>query len=287
MAFDIIAKDAACGAEITGLDLSRPLDAETVSDLRTAWLQHHVLVFPGQSLENRDLERFTLYFGPFGEDPFFGSVEGHDHIAAIQRKADETAPLFAQNWHTDWSFLKHPPAGTCLYGLTIPPKGGDTLFANQHLAYQQMPEDFKAEIDGLTAIHSARTAYAPDGLYGHADKGRTMDIRPSEKAFESQCHPLVRKHPETGRPALYSTAGYIIGFEGMAPDAAKDLLGRLYRWQGRPEFQYRHKWQKDMLVMWDNRSVLHMASGGYDGYDRLLHRTTIGAIETWARPTFL
>lgn len=266
-----------CGAAVTGIDLSKPLGDEQVAEIRAAWLEHHVLSFPGQNMSNDDLERFTLYFGDFGQDPFFAPIEGREHIAAIRRDADETSPLFAENWHSDWSFQEHPPAGTCLLGITIPPVGGDTLFANQHAALDAMPPDMRAKYEGLTAIHSAMLAYAPDGAYGEKDAGRSMAIRPDETARETQLHPLVREHPETGRPGLFSCMGYIIGFEGMAQEDALPLLQELYVWQSRDEFVYRHKWEPDMLIMWDNRSVLHCATGGYEGHDRLLHRTTIAA----------
>lgn len=266
-----------CGAAVTGIDLSKPLGDEQVAEIRAAWLEHHVLSFPGQDMSNDDLERFTLYFGDFGQDPFFAPIEGREHIAAIRRDADETSPLFAENWHSDWSFQEHPPAGTCLLGITIPPVGGDTLFANQHAALDAMPPDMRAKYEGLTAIHSAMLAYAPDGAYGEKDAGRSMAIRPDETARETQLHPLVREHPETGRPGLFSCMGYIIGFEGMAQEDALPLLQELYVWQSRDEFVYRHKWEPDMLIMWDNRSVLHCATGGYEGHDRLLHRTTIAA----------
>ena len=266
-----------CGAAVTGIDLSRPLGDEQVAEIRAAWLEHHVLSFPGQNMSNDDLERFTLYFGDFGQDPFFAPIEGREHIAAIRRDADETSPLFAENWHSDWSFQEHPPAGTCLLGITIPPVGGDTLFANQHAALDAMPPEMRAKYEGLTAIHSAMLAYAPDGAYGEKDAGRSMAIRPDETARETQLHPLVREHPETGRPGLFSCMGYIIGFEGMAQEDALPLLQELYVWQSRDEFVYRHKWEPDMLIMWDNRSVLHCATGGYEGHDRLLHRTTIAA----------
>ena len=266
-----------CGAAVTGIDLSKPLDDEQVAEIRAAWLEHHVLSFPGQHLSDDDLERFTLYFGDFGQDPFFAPIEGREHIAAIRRDADETSPLFAENWHSDWSFQEHPPAGTCLLGITIPPVGGDTLFANQHAALDAMPPEMRARYEGLTAIHSAMLAYAPDGAYGEKDAGRSMAIRPDETARETQLHSLVREHPETGRPGLFSCMGYIIGFEGMAQEDALPLLQELYVWQSRDEFVYRHKWEPDMLIIWDNRSVLHCATGGYEGHDRLLHRTTIAA----------
>ena len=267
----------ACGASVTGVDLSKPLTPDEVAEIRAAWLKHHVLAFPGQQMNDDDLERFTDAFGGFGEDPFIAPIPGRKHVIAVKRKADETAPLFAENWHSDWSFQARPPAGTCLYGITIPPVGGDTLFANQHAALDAMPKEMRAKLEGRIAIHSAVKAYAPDGQYGARDKGRSMDIRPSADAARTQTHPLIRRHPETGREGLFSCFGYIIGIEGMDEAESTPLLLQLYQWQSREAFQYRHKWQPGMLVMWDNRSVLHAATGGYDGHDRVLHRTTIAA----------
>nr|MCU0890327.1 TauD/TfdA family dioxygenase [Sandarakinorhabdus sp.] len=155
--------------------------------------------------------------------------------------------------------------------------GGDTLFANQHLALDAMPAALRARIEGRMAIHSAQKAYAPEGFYGAADAGRSMTIRPSETARATQLHPFIRRHPETGREGLFGCLGYIIGFDGMNEEEALPLLVELYHWQGQEQFQYRHRWQPDMLVMWDNRSVLHAATGGYQGHARRLHRTTIAA----------
>jgi len=268
----------ACGATVTGLDLSRPLDPQQVAEIRAAWLEHHVLAFPDQVISDDDQERFTLAFGGFGEDPFIAPIPGRQHVIAVKRLAGETSPLFAETWHSDWSFQARPPAGTCLYGITIPPVGGDTLFANQHAALDAMPADLRARIEGKVAIHSAKKAYAPEGSYGEGDVARrSMDIRPSREAEATQRHPLIRPHPETGRPGLFGCIGYIIGIEGMADEEAVPLLMELYRWQGQAQFQYRHRWRKNTLLMWDNRSVLHAATGGYDGHDRLLHRTTIAA----------
>ncbi len=268
----------ACGASVSGIDLSQPLSADLVAAIRAAWLEHHVLAFPDQDLTNDDLERFTLSFGDFGEDPFIAPIEGRKHVIAVERLADETSPLFAENWHSDWSFQARPPAGTCLYGIEIPPVGGDTLFANQHAAFDAMPDALRAKVEGKMAIHSAKRAYAPDGFYGEGDQAkRSMDIRPSKSAEATQLHPFIRRHPETAREGLFSCFGYIIGFEGMDDEESLPLLIELYQYQGSEQFQYRHKWQPGMLIMWDNRSVLHKATGGYDGHHRLLHRTTIAA----------
>ena len=136
-----------CGAVVTGIDLRENLSKDLVAELRSHWVTNKLLVFPDQQLSDTDLERVTLYFGDFGEDPFFGHIEGHDHIAAIQRNADETTPIFAETYHTDWSFLEVPPAGTVLYGITIPPHGGNTRFADQVAAYERLPDKLRHKAD--------------------------------------------------------------------------------------------------------------------------------------------
>ena len=277
MAIEVQATGQVCGASVTGVDLTAALDEVTVAEIRSAWLEHHVLAFPDQAMDDDDLERFTLAFGGFGDDPFIAPIPGREHVIAVERRADETAPLFAENWHTDWSFQQTPPSGTCLLGVTIPPLGGDTLYADQHAALDAMPAELRSRLEGRLAVHSARGGYAPNGTYGFDDQAtdRSMSIRPSDDAMATQLHPIVRSHPETGSPGLFGCIGYIIGIDDMADDEARDLLFELYAWQTRDEFVYRHEWESDMLVMWDNRSVLHRATGGYDGHDRLLHRTTI------------
>lgn len=275
----VLTSGGPCGARVEGVDLAKPLDPETVSQLRDAWLEHHVLAFPDQALDDDGLERFSAYFGPFGDDPFIDPIPGRRHIIAVQRRADETAPIFAEAWHTDWSFQQRPPIGTCLLGLVIPPSGGDTLFANQHAALDAMPAELRRRIDGLSAVHSAKLGYAPTGMYGDSDAAgdRSMAIRPSTDAEATQLHPLIRRHSETGRASLYGCLGYIIGLDGFADDEALELLMELHAWQTRDEFVFAQRWEEGMLVMWDNRCLLHRATGGYEGHDRLLHRTTIGA----------
>ena len=278
MNLNIAPSGQACGARVTGVDLTAPLTQETVVAIRAAWLEHHVLAFPDQTMTDDDLERFTVAFGGFGVDPYIAPIPGREHVIAVERLPDEESPLFAENWHSDWSFQAEPPAGTCLFSLVVPPTGGDTLFADQHLALAAMPAALRARIEGRVAIHSAAKAYAPEGSYGDTDRAkRSMDIRPSTQARATQRHPLIRRHPETGREGLFSALGYIVGIDGMTDENAHPLLRELYAWQSRPEFQYRHRWEPNMLLMWDNRSVLHAATGGYAGHHRLLHRTTIAA----------
>ena len=268
---------ASCGAHVTGVDLRQDISADLAAELRAIWLENKVIAFPDQTLSDDDLERITLAFGEFGEDPFFGHIDGHEHIAAIQRNADETTPIFAEAFHSDWSFLEVPPAGTCLFGITIPPHGGNTLFADQVTAYERLSDEMRDKADKMTAIHSAELGYAPTGAYGDADQdsGRSMKIIPSEKARDKREHPFVRMHHETGIKALFSSAAYIQGFTDMEKAESDALLIEFYGHQTDEAFIYSHKWEKHMLVIWDNRSLLHAATGGYDGHDRLLHRTTI------------
>jgi taurine dioxygenase len=266
-----------CGAEVFGVDLSGPLDHVTVAAIRAAWLRYRVLAFPDQFIDDDALERFTQAMGGFGEDPFFAPIPGRENIAAILREADERTPLFAENWHSDWSFLAEPPAGTCLAAVEIPPMGGDTLFADQVAAFAALPDEQKDYLRTLTAIHSAKLAYAPEGSYGERDEGRSMAIRPAESARKTKTHPFVRRHPETGEEALFSTLGYIVGIDGMRDEEAYPLLREIAEWQTRDAFVHRRKWAAGMVVLWDNRAVLHKATGGYEGYRRELHRTTIAA----------
>jgi taurine dioxygenase len=277
MTLSVTPTGSICGALVQGVDLSRPLSTELVAELRAAWLEHKVLVFPDQHINPDQLVEFSLQFGEIGEDPFFGHIDEHPQVAAIQRNADEKTSIFAEVFHSDWSFLEVPPAGTALYGITIPPVGGNTLFADQVAAFERLPDRLRDRVEGLTAIHSAALGYAPDGAYGDADQdsGRSMKILPSERARDTFEHPMVRTHHETGKRALYSSAAYIKGFVGLEKEESDELLMELYLHQTQETLVYSHPWRSNMLVMWDNRSLLHAATGGYDGYDRLLHRTTI------------
>jgi taurine dioxygenase len=275
MALRVTPSGNPCGASVEGLDLRQPISADLAAELRGIWLEHQVLAFPDQPIDDDGLERFALAFGEFGEDPFIAPIPGREHVLEVRREPDETAPIFAETWHSDWSFLPRPPSATILHGRIIPPVGGDTLFSNQYAAYNALDETMKARLGGLKAIHSAAPAYAPDGQYGERDKGRSMDIRPSEAARARQAHDIVRIHPETGRKALYVSPGYTVGIEGMERDEAWPLLLALFRHQAQPRFVHRQAWRADMLVMWDNRCLNHMATGGYQGHRRVLHRTTV------------
>ena len=202
-------------------------------------------------------------------------MPGHPHIAQVRRDADETTQIFAETWHSDWSFLPVPPQATLLYGNVIPPAGGDTLFANQYAAWDALSPAMKTLLKGKQGIHSARRGYARDGMYGEKDKGRSMAIKFDDSALATQQQPIARVHPETGRIALYVSPGYTIGIEGMPEREAQPLLMELFQHQVRDAFVYRHRWQAGMLLMWDNRCTMHFAEGGYDGHLRVMHRTTV------------
>jgi taurine dioxygenase len=264
------------GASVHGADFSKPIDDDTAAAIRAAWLEHQVIGFPDQRLELDHLEAIPPRFGRFGEDPYIAPLPGRRHVIAVRREADEKSPIFAESWHSDWSFLPDPPSGTALYGMEIPPVGGDTLFADQYGAYEALPAAMRARLDGLVAIHSARRGYALQGRYGGDDaRDRSMTIRPSDDALATHRHPLVRVHPETGRKALFISQAYTIGIDGMPADEADALLAELFAHQVEDRFVYRHRWSAGLLTMWDNRCVLHRATGGYEGHRRLLYRVTI------------
>lgn len=276
MPLSVTVQDAPSGAVVRGVALNQSLSPAQVAEIRKAWLAHQVLAFPDQTMSLEDLERFALCIGPYGNDPFFASVEGHPHVAQVKREADETSSLFADNWHSDWSFLAQPPAATMLYGNVIPPVGGDTLFANQYDAWTALPAPMRTMLEGRQGVHSARMGYAPKGRYGAKDVGRSMAIKFDESAMATQLQPIARRHPETGRTALFVSPGYTIGIDGLPPDESKAVLAELFKHQGQDRFVYRHRWQPEMLVLWDNRCLVHAATGGYEGHRRLLHRITVG-----------
>ena len=195
-----------------------------------------MLVFPDQKLNSDQLELFSEQFGSLGEDPFFHPIPGRKHIAAVKREAEDTNKIFAEFWHSDWSFMPEPPCGTVLYALDIPPHGGNTEFSNQHLSYESMPDDMRERFDGLQAIHSPKLGYSPKGAYGNVEENGAMDIKPSEEAEHMyHTHPLAPEHPETGRKGFLSGVSYIVGFEGMSDEDAYKFIFELNDWQSRDE----------------------------------------------------
>jgi taurine dioxygenase len=263
------------GAVVTGVDLSKPLDDGMAKSILEHWSERGVLVFPDQSLSPDRLEAFTLGLGEFGEDPFIAPMAGHANILEVRREPDEKATQFGAAWHSDWSFQSKPPAGTILHSKIVPPVGGDTLYADGHRAWEALSETMRSMLEGLNAIHSASFAYGPKGILAKDVHERTMQIIISEEAEATETHPLVRTHPVTGRKALFVNPVYTVAIEGLTPAENFTLLKFLYDHMVQEEFVYRHHWSQDMVVLWDNRSTMHFADGGYDGHLRLMHRTTL------------
>jgi len=263
------------GAEITGLDLSRPPPPDTLAAVKAAWAAHGVVWFPDQPLDHDQLEAFTLALGPFGEDPYVAPLADRPHILEVRREPDETASVFGGAWHSDWSFQAAPPAATLLHAKIVPPVGGDTEFADGCRAFEALSPVMQRFLEALTTIHSAARPYGSQGVYAREAPGRSMRILSCVEAESQQTHPLVRVHPVTGRKALFVNPIYTLGVAGMTEPESRNLLAFLYGHMVQDQFVYRHRWRPDMLILWDNRCCLHNATGGYDGHRRVMHRTTV------------
>jgi taurine dioxygenase len=275
LALEVKADAGGFGAEVTGVDLSRPLPAPVLEQVKIAFAAHSVLWFPDQPLTHDQLEAFALQWGDFGWDPYIAPLADRPHILEVRRDATETTPVFGGSWHSDWSFQATPPAATILHAKVVPPVGGDTLYADGYRAWEALSPAFQAMIAPLRALHSAAGPYGPDGFYA-GEKGRTgMTILPSIEARKVHAHPLVRTHPESGRKALFVNSVYTVGIEGMGEAESAAILGFLFKHMIAEPFVYRHRWAPNMLTMWDNRCCTHNATGGYDGHARIMHRVTV------------
>ena len=265
------------GVEVTDFSLS-DLTEENISLLRSKWVEYGLIIFPELPLSHDEFKDFALSFGDFGDDPFISSLPDYPNIAEIKRSANEKATPFGGTWHSDWSFMNKPPSATLLHSKIIPPVGGNTLFANTERSFAALPEEMKNKLRNLKVIHSAKIPYADDGFYALEKEERSMKILPSKEAKATYSHPMVKIHPETNKECLFINPVYTINIEGFSEDESQQLLWELYEHMIQEQFVYEHVWNEDMLIMWDNRTVMHQATGGYDGYDRLLHRITLAAV---------
>ena len=265
------------GVEVTDFSLT-DLTRENISFLRSKWVEYGLIVFPKLPLSHDEFKDFALRFGDFGDDPFISSLQDYPNIAEIKRSANEKATPFGGTWHSDWSFMKKPPSATLLHSKIIPPVGGNTLFANTEKSFAALPEEMKNKLRKLKVIHSAKIPYADDGFYALEKEERSMKILPSKEAKATFSHPMVKIHPETNKECLFINPVYTINVEGFSEEESQQLLWELYEHMIQDQFVYEHVWHEDMLIMWDNRTVMHQATGGYDGYDRLLHRITLAAV---------
>ncbi len=267
----------ACGAEVSGVDLTKPLDEATVGEIRQAIVEHGCLFFRGQpGMTDQDQARFAQYFGKFGKEPFVEGEETHPNVIAVVKEADEGGkPNFGGTWHSDWSFLETPPAFTFLHARELPPYGGDTMFASQYLAYESLSPGLRATLDGLRGVYSARVSYGPAGAFADNRNARSMKIRTGPEALDEMVHPVVRVHAESGRRALYVNPAYTVRFEGMTERESQPLLAFLFEQAVRPEFTCRFTWSPGALAMWDNRCLQHFAINDYGGFRREMRRSTV------------
>ena len=280
MAFEIITATpvaGALGAEISGVDLGRPLSETALAEIRQAFADYLVLLFRGQSLNPDQQIAFAKQLGRLLRVPYVEPLADHPDIIAVLKEADErNISTFGGTWHTDFSFLVNPPSATVLYALEVPPFGGDTLWANMYAAYDALSHGMKAALDGLTAIHTGAphgTTHAPPSDLAVS---RSIKLTRGDPAADVEIeHPVVRIHPVTGRKALFINPVYVPRFKQMTEAESRPLLNFLSDHATRPEFTCRFSWQNGSLALWDTRCTQHLAINDYDGERRLLHRVTL------------
>ena len=273
---DIRPLSGALGAEIAGLDLGRPLGEDTLAAIRRALAEHLVVVLRDQDLTPEGQIALTKRLGPTLRVPFIEPLAEHPEIVAVLKEPEERGiSTFGGTWHSDFSFLEAPPSYTLLYALEVPATGGDTIWANMTLAYATLSEGMKDLLRGLRALHSG----VPYGTRGPpSDLGLTTSIemtRNDPAADVEVAHPVVRRHPESGRPALFVNPVYTTRFQDMSAEESRPLLATLQAHATRAELTCRLGWRAGTLVIWDNRATQHLAVNDYDGQRRLLHRTTV------------
>jgi taurine dioxygenase len=266
------------GAEISGLDLTR-IDSGAFSAIRQALLDHLVIVFHGQTLVPEDHLAFGQRFGELeSPHPVFPHLPDHPQISVLENRGNKG--VYNDEWHTDVTFRPAPALGSILYARVVPETGGDTLWSNMYAAYETLSEPIKKMIAGLTAVHDICGV----GPYGRVPNYREIVLtRPDgqrrlaeiEREFPPVSHPVVRLHPESGRPSLFVNRSFTIRIDGMSKLESAWLLGLLLEHAEQTAFQFRHRWRQDDLVMWDNRCTQHLAMADYAPAHRLMHRITV------------
>ena len=260
----------ALGAEIEGVDLSKPLARETVATLRQALLDHLVIFFRDQDLTTDKYLAFAHAMGEPMEYPFVSGLPGASLITPVVKEADARVN-FGGLWHSDTTYLEEPPKATMLLAREIPPFGGDTMFANQQLAFENLSERMQELLSGLIGVNSSVRS---DGIRTHVDRDVPQLDTNGTSGFIAE-HPVVRTHPETGRKSLYINRGHTVRFQGMTEEESLPLLNFLFDHQVTDEFVCRFRWQPGSLALWDNRAVLHYPLNDYHGHRREMYRITL------------
>jgi taurine dioxygenase len=263
----------ALGAEIAGVDLSRPLSNQQRSEIHDAFLAHSAIYIRDQELGGDDLLRYARYFAEPAYYPFVEGLPDFPQIFELRKEPDQTVNVGGA-WHSDTTYLDKPPIGTMLYCREAPAFGGDTMVANQYFAYETLSAGMRRMLDGLTGIYTARM----NGGRGNRAENQYMKMKNTDKAEQIEAeHPVVRTHPETGRKALYISTRHTARFKGMTEEESRPLIQFLQAHCTRPEFTARIRWEKGTVTIWDNRCCQHFAINDYHGQRRVMWRLPVGA----------
>lgn len=261
------------GAEIDGVQLNN-LTNEQFDKICTAFTDHAVLVFRNQDLTHEEQIAFARRFGELEVHPIVNGMDDHPEMIKMLKPAGESAS-FGVGWHTDNSFFEKPSLGSIVYSHIVPPQGGDTLFANQYVAYERLSDGMKKMLGSVNAVHSAKYAYTSETAEEKYAGKTAITYKRSDSVYDEVVHPVVRTHPVSGRKALYVNPMFTIRFEDMSEEESKPLLDYLFHHCTRPEFGCRIQWDTRMVAMWDNRAVQHYAVDDYKDHERLLYRVTV------------
>ena len=260
----------ALGAEIEGVDIGRGLDLETVAEVRQALLDHLVIFFRDQEISPDALMAFAHAFGEPAQYPLLPGIEGYPMITEI-KKLEHERNNFGGIWHADTTYLDIPPMGSMLYALEVPPFGGDTMWANQYLAYEALSETMRGILEGLVGVSTSAKA---DVSKTREDMIRNAAERATVRDHAAE-HPVVRTHPETGRKCLFVNVAHTSHFKGMTEAESAPILNYLFQHQVRPEFTCRFRWRRGSLAFWDNRASQHNPINDYHGHRRVMRRITL------------
>lgn len=267
----IIPTSGALGAELHGIDLSRPLGADTAQEIRGALAEHGVIFFRGQNITPEQHIAFAESLAPININRFFKPASGYPQISEVRKEPDQTRNI-GGGWHTDHSYDPIPALGSILLAREVPPRGGDTMFASMWQAYDALSAGLKKTLEGLRAVHSSRHVF---GAQARRERDMGDRIGNAHLATQDAVHPVVIRHPDNGRKVLYVNPGFTTHIEGWTIEESKPLLEYLYAQAARPEYQTRFRWQAGSIAIWDNRSTWHLAVNDYHGERRLMHRITL------------